>query len=332
MSIRDDRADWRDLGEETAIDPGLPICDPHHHLWSYPDSVFLVDEFLAEAEGGHNFVSSVFVECMMFHRPDGPQALRPIGETEQVDRITTSMQTGQFRVAAGIVGLADLRLGEAVQEVLDAHASASPRFRGIRFSTAWDASDKIHRAHTKANAGELLTSAVREGFACVERSGLSFDAWMYFHQLPELIEIAQAFPGLPIVLDHIGAPIGIGPYAGRRDEVFGIWQAHIAQLARCPNVSIKLGGMAMSMAGFGWQKHEQPPTSEALAKTMAPYFLACIECFGPSRCMFESNFPMDRVSCSYTVLWNAFKRIVEDFSSAERSALFHDTAAGVYRL
>jgi L-fuconolactonase len=333
MSVQtDERYAWRLLAAEDALEPDIPICDPHHHLWLYPDSRFLVDEFLAEVSGGHRLLKTVFVECLMFHREDGPLELRPVGETEYVDRITAATQSSDCKVAAGIVGLADLRLGAAVQPVLEAHMAASSRFRGIRFGTAWDASDKVHNAHTKPHAGLLAEPRFREGLACVQSLGLSYDAWMYFPQLPELVDLAQAMPGLSIVLDHTGGPIGIGPYAGQRNEVFAIWRRHMSALAECPNVCVKLGGMAMTMAGFGWHKRAVPPSSEDLAASMRPYFLACIELFGVARCLFESNFPMDRVACSYTVLWNAYKRVVASFSRSEKCALLHDNAVHVYRL
>jgi L-fuconolactonase len=327
-----EREAWLALGREQALEPDLPLCDPHHHLWIYPDSRFLVEEYLAGTQGGHRFASSVYVECLMFYREHGPEALRPVGETEYVDRITAATQQGATRVAAGIVGFADLRLGAAVQEVLDAHLQASPRFRGVRFASAWDASDKLHNAHTRPVAGLLGEARFREGLGCVQRAGLSFDAWMYFPQLPELTALARAFPELTIVLDHIGGPVGIGPYAGQREQTFATWRAHMRELASCPNVHIKLGGMTMTMAGFAWHKRATPPSSLQLAESMAPWFNACIELFGPARCMFESNFPVDRVSCNYTVLWNAFKRVAAAHTPAERRALLHDNAARVYRL
>lgn len=324
-------ADWLALGAEQALQPDLPICDPHHHLWLYPNSRYLVEEFLTDA-AAHHVRSSVFVECMMFYRDSGPESLRPVGETAHVDHISAATQDSDCRVAAGIVALADLRLGAAVKPALEAHQAASKRLRGIRFGSAWDASDKVHNSHTQPAPGQLADAGFRAGLACVQEFGLSFDAWMYFPQLPELTELAQAFPELSIVLDHAGGPIGIGPYAGRRAENFRLWRAHMAALAQCPNVMVKLGGLSMSMAGFGWHKRERPPSSVELAESMSPYFLACIELFGTNRCMFESNFPMDRVSCSYTVLWNAFKRVAANFSASEKQALFHDNAVRTYRL
>ncbi len=331
-----DREAWLNATREAALEPDLPICDPHHHLWDYPNSRYLLDELLWDTGSGHRVVSTVFVECVAMYRQAGPEAMRPVGETEFVQGIAAQSASGQYgptQVAAGIVGFADLRLGDAVAEVLEAHMAASRnRFRGIRHATAWDASPDIRNAHTHPLSGQLGEAAFRRGFDVLQRLGLSFDAWLYYPQLPELAALARAFPDATIILDHVGGVLGIGPYADKRDEIFEVWKRGVADLASCPNVVVKLGGLAMSMCGFGWHRREQPPSSTELAAAMAPYYRHCIEQFGVHRCMFESNFPVDKVSCSYTLLWNAFKRIAEDLSAAERAALFHDTAVRVYRL
>ena len=329
-----DRNAWLDRTVEDALEPELAICDPHHHLWNYPDSRYLVDEFLVDTGSGHHVTQTVFVECLNGFRTDGLEALRPVGETEYVEQLAAASDAAgnATRVATGIVGFADLSLGAAVRPVLEAHLEASKRFRGIRHVSAWDASDRIHNSHTDPPAQLLGNSEFRDGFACLGELGLSFDAWLYHPQIPELTDLARAFPNTTIVLDHIGGPIGIGPYAGKRDEIFDSWSRDIAELAQCDNVVVKLGGLTMSVAGFRWHKRETPPGSVALADVMGPYYRHCIEQFGADRCMFESNFPVDRLSCGYTVLWNAFKRLSQDYTDAERSALFHDTALRVYRL
>jgi len=333
-----DRDAWLALTREQPIEPELPLCDPHHHLWIHPGSRYLADEFLADlgggVDGGHRVVSTVFVECLQFYRPAGPEQLRPVGETEAVDSMAGVYQTaeGSTNVAAAIIGFADLALGPAVQTVLEAHLAASRRFRGIRYATAWDASDKIHNAHTRPAQDLMQSPQFRAGLASLDRLGLSFDAWVYHPQLPELTDLARTFPGLTIVLNHMAGPLGIGPYAGCRQEVFDTWREGLAGLACCNNVFVKLGGRTMTMAGFGWHQRERPPGSAELASAIGPYYRACIELFGADRCMFESNFPVDRASCSYTVLWNAYKRLSADYSAAERAALLHDTAARVYRL
>jgi L-fuconolactonase len=329
-----ERAEWLSRTTESALEPELPICDPHHHLWEYPTSRYLRAEFLRDIEAGHRILKTVHVECLQWYRTAGPAELRCVGETEFIDAIgaTDERACGRPRIAAGIVGFADLTLGAAVLPVLDAHLAASQRVRGIRYSTAWDASQEIRATHTHPPPGLLADPAFRAGFACLARLGLSFDAWLYHTQFAELAQLAEEFPGVSIVLNHMGGPLGIGPYADRRAEVFRDWRQRLAELARCDNIFLKLGGRTMALSGFGWHRRAVPPGSEELAQAMAPYFRACIDLFGPQRCMFESNWPVDQASCSYVVLWNAFKRVTRGYSDGERHALFHDTAVRAYRL
>jgi predicted TIM-barrel fold metal-dependent hydrolase len=327
---------------EDVIEPELPICDPHHHLWDRHGHRYLLHELLddtgaRDAQGRfHDVRSTVFVECMSMFRADGPEALRPVGETEFVNGVAAMSASGGYgptRVAAGIVGLADLRQGAAVRELLQAHIAAAPaRFRGIRHAAAWDASPLVRNAHTEPTEHMLADPRFREGFAQLAPLGLSFDAWLYHPQIPELTALARAFPETTIVLDHVGGPLGIGPYAGHADAVLAQWRRHVDELATCPNVVVKLGGLAMPINGFGWHKQAQLPGSQQLAAASAPYVLHAIECFGAQRCMFESNFPVDKVSCSYLVLWNSFKRLAAGASPSEKAALFHDTAVRTYRL
>ncbi len=269
------------------------------------------------------------------YRADGPEELRVVGETEFVQGIAAQSASGQYgttRVAAGIVSHADLTLGAAVAAVLEAHIAASiNRFRGIRHSSVWDASADI-RPYMNPPKGLLLDSKFREGFGCLQKYGLSFDAWLYHPQLTELADLARAFPDTRIIVDHIGGLLGIGPYAGKREEVFQQWKNGITELSTCPNVIVKLGGLGMPVCGFGWNERTTPPNSTELAEAMTPYYLECIEQLGVDRCMFESNFPVDKVSYSYSVMWNAFKSISADFSPEEKAALFHNTAMRVYRL
>jgi predicted TIM-barrel fold metal-dependent hydrolase len=327
---------WLGLVREDALAPERPIVDPHHHLWDRRSGRYLLDEILNDSRSGHRIVATVFVECMSMYRADGPERLRPVGETEFVNGIaarSASGQHGETRVAQGIVGYADLTLGAAVDEVLEAHLVAAPaRFRGIRHASAFDPHDDVRNSHTNPPPGLLGLPRFREGFRRLAHHGLSFDAWLYHHQIPELTELARACPEVTIVLDHFGGPLGIGPYAGKRAEIFAQWRRDIAELARCPNVVAKLGGINMAMNGFGWHDRDRPPTSEELVAATRDYYRHTIDGFGPDRCMFESNFPVDRQSCSYGVLWNAFKRMAQGFSVEEQSALLHDTAARVYRL
>ncbi|MFC1991040.1 amidohydrolase family protein [Chloroflexota bacterium] len=324
--------EWLMLAKEDPIDPDLPICDTHHHFVDHPDDTYLVEDLLQDIEGGHNIVQTVYVQGVAGYRQNDTREMRPVGETEFVIAQSERGRLSKTSVASGIVGFADLLLGSAVEPVLEAHiAVGEGRFRGIRYLTNWDASTEV-MPNRKRPKGVLLDPKFREGFECLHKHGLSFDAWVFHTQLMELLDLARAFQNTPIILNHIGGPIGIGPYAVRREEVFQEWKRGIAALAKYSNIFIKLGGLAMPLFGFGWNERAEPPGSVELAEVMAPYYCWCIEQFGVDRCMFESNFPVDKMSYSYTVLWNAFKRSVGDFSPKERAALFHDTAVKVYRL
>ena len=324
---------WRALTAEPALEPEIPLCDPHHHLWEYPGSRYLVEDFVGEF-GGHRIEHTVFVECLQHYRKVGPEPLRPVGETEWVDEVARGSDAiaGGPRLAAGIVAFADLTLGAAVGEVLDAHLAASGRVRAVRYATAWDASEQIRPSHTHPPAGLMGRADFRAGLSELVRRDLAFDAWLYPAQFGELAALSRDCPDARIVLDHMGGPLGVGPYAGRRREVFDEWRRGLEAVAARPNVLVKLGGQTMTSAGFGWHKRPAPPGSEELAEAFRPYFDACIDLFGASRCMLESNFPMDRASCSYGVLWNAFKRVTAERPLAERLALLGGTAMNFYRL
>jgi predicted TIM-barrel fold metal-dependent hydrolase len=267
------------------------------------------------------------------YRAHGPEALQPVGETEFVNGVAAMSASGHYgptRICAGIVSHADLRLGARVREVLEAHLAASSRFRGIRFSTAVD--DDVPLTPTRPPKEIMGDASWREGFAQLQPLGLTFDALLFHTQIPELIELAHEFPQTLIVLNHVGCPIGVGPYATKRDEVFADWSKSIQALSRCDNVTVKLGGLGMHVFGFDFDKRGTPATSEELADAWRPYVETCIAAFGTDRAMFESNFPVDKISCSYKVIWNAFKRLTAGASADEKRALFHDTAAGVYGL
>ena len=332
-----DRA-WLAATTEEPIDPGRPLCDPHHHLWDgrefafYRDPRYLLDELLADTGSGHNIVSTVYIECRSMYRASGPEALRPVGETEFVNGVAAMSASGQYgatRACAGIVGFADLMLGDAVRPVLEAHLGAGGgRFRGIRHSASWDPSDGVRNSLSNPPEHLYRQPEFRHGFAHLGALGLSFELWLYHPQLPDAVELARAFPDTPMILNHFGGPLGIGPYAGKREEIFPQWQANITELAKCENVYAKLGGLQMDINGFGWHERPEPPSSAALAQATAPYHEFCIEQLGVERCMFESNFPVDSLSCSYNVLWNSFKRIAAGCSEDEKRNLFHDTATG----
>ena len=332
--------DWLATTVEAPLDPGLPICDPHHHLWDQLTTRiaprYLMDEIQEDVGAGHNIVSTVFIECGAMFKSDGPEPLRPVGETEFVNGIAAMSASGLYgktRVAAGIVGTANLRLGDAVGAVLDAQiAAGGGRFRGIRLGAAWDADDSVPSHRTKPGRGLLLRDDFRVGFAQLAPRQLTFEAWLYHRQIPDVTSLARKFPNTTIILNHFGGPLGIGPYAGRAKDVYAEWRGYTSELATCPNVVAKLGGLNMEINGFGWHERSRPPGSQELADATRHYYDFTIEKFGVDRCMFESNFPVDKASCSYTVLWNTFKRLASGFSASEKAKLFHDTAARVYRL
>ena len=289
---------------------------------------------LDDLNGGQNIVETVFIECRSMYRKDGPENMKPLGETEFVQGIVAQSASGQYgetKIAAGIVSFADLALGGQVEKVLEAHQATSNRFRGVRHITAFDADSNVPRPRPFPE-GLLGDAKFREGLAVLDKLGLTFDAYLYHPQLHEVADLAGAFPGVTIILNHVGGPLGVGPYAGKRDQIFKQWQSSISAVSAHPNVVVKIGGLVMPVCGFDWHERTMPVTSRELAQGVAPYYLHCIEQFGPQRCMFESNFPVDKMACSYTVLWNAFKRLTQDFSTGDRTALFHDTAARVYRL
>lgn len=324
-------AAWLAQVLEDALEPEMPIIDPHHHLWRRAGDPYLLPDLLADLSSGHNVVSTVFVECAAEYRTDGPEALRPLGETEFVERETAPAAGGRIKVAEGIVAYADLTLGAAVDEVLEAHLAASPRVRGIRCSAAWDASPEIH-GYRNPPPGRYLEPSFREGFARLAPHGLSFDAWQYHPQLAELALLARDYPETTIIVDHCGAPLHLGPYDAIRDKVDVHWRNAVAMLARCENVVIKVGGMGQQNPALGLGQRPLPPTSAELAAIIEPYVRYVIDTFGPSRCMFESNFPVDKASYSYGVMWNAFKRVSAGYTPSERADLFYGTAARAYRL
>ena len=331
------RQDWLDRRREEIIEPELPIVDPHHHLVERPETGrYLLPDLLADTGSGHNITATVYLEWLSMYRAQGPVERRPIGEIEFANGVAAMAASGTYgttKVCAGIVGYADLARGASVETVLEAMiAAGGGRFRGIRFITASHSDQAAWGSPIIRPAGLLTDPRVREGFARLAPLGLSFDAWMYHTQLGDLVDLARVFPETPIVLDHVGGAIGLGPYAGKRDEVFAEWNGKIRELAACPNVHIKLGGLGMRMFGFTHHMGELPPSSEELAAAWRPYIETCIAAFGPERAMFESNFPVDKGSCGYAALWNAFKRIAAGYSAAEKTALFAGTASKFYRL
>src|SRR5450432_2389445 len=332
----DPREDWLALRTEEIIDPKRPIVDPHHHLWDRGGQRYLIEEMRDDIASGHNIVATVYVDCRSMYRSKGPEAFRPVGEVEFANGVAAMAASGGYgraAICAGIVSHVNLLLGEAARPVLEAEIVAGQgRFRGIRHSSAWDADANVAHMYATRPKGLLLDPTFRKGFACLAPLGLSFDAWLFHPQIGELTDLARAFPDSRIVLDHCGGPIGIGSYADRRAEIFPLWKASILEIAKCPNVVVKLGGLAMRLLGYDFHERAMPPSSEEAAIAWRPYIETCIEAFGPARCMFESNFPPDKGQCSYQVIFNAFKRIAAPYSEAEKTALFSKTAMDFYRL
>jgi L-fuconolactonase len=330
------RPDWLARRVEDILEPDLPIIDPHHHLWDFPEWRYLFADLLADLQSGHNIRQTVFVQCFAMYRADGPRELRSLGETEFVNGVAAMSASGGYgdvRACAGIVGMVDLRLGKKAADVLSRHVAAGGgRFKGVRQIAAWDADERIRSASRAPPPDLFQQPEFRQGFSCLEAADLSFDVWAYHTQLDQVADLARAFPGTRIVLDHVGGPIGIGRFAGRRDEVYADWCRAIDRIAACANVVVKLGGLAMRLGGFSFHRGAEPPSSEELAAAWRPCVDRCIQSFGPERCMFESNFPVDKGSCSYAVLWNAFKRLAQGYTAAEKAALLSATARKAYRL
>jgi predicted TIM-barrel fold metal-dependent hydrolase len=322
--------------KEQALEPDLPIIDPHHHLWDDDRGPYLLPDILGDIGGGHNVTATVFIECRTHYRADTAGPERPLGEIEFVNGISAMSASGGYgpvRVAAAIVGHADLRLGEKVQDVLEKQIDRSGgRMRGIRWSIPYDASEVGKHVSRFVEEGISRDATWRAGFARLAKLGLTFEGWCYHPQLSEITALARAFPETTIILNHVGGFLGVGPYSSRRNEEFQKWKRSIVELATCPNVVVKLGGLGMLIFGFDLHLRENPPSSEVLATTWRPFLETCIEAFGPERGMYESNFPVDKQSCDYTACWNAFKRISSGASATEKAALFHDTAARVYRI
>ncbi len=329
------RQDWLDLVREDIVEPDLPIIDPHHHLWhDRPQGRYLIEELTADLNSGHNVVASVFMQCAWMHYPDGPEGFRPVGETECVNAVGVLSARGAYgraKACHGIIGFADLRRPE-LEQVLQAHQKVGGgRFRGIRHTVAWD--QAIQPATSVVPPPGLLRDEnFLNGLRKLGMLGLTFDAWLYHPQLQDMAKAARFAPDTQIVIDHVGGPLGCGHYRGMRDEVARTWRTVMQELAACPNVHVKLGGLAMPVNGFDYDKNDHPPTSEQIARDWKPWIEPCIEMFGPERCMFESNFPVDKGMCSYPVLWNAFKRLAAGASAKEKALLFHDTAARFYKL
>jgi predicted TIM-barrel fold metal-dependent hydrolase len=327
------RADWFASGTEPALEPNLPIIDAHHHFYERPGWIYLMEDYLRDARSGHNITASVYMQALTRYRETGPADLKPVGETAFVAEAAESLTREQPQVAKGIVGYADLRFGAAVREVLEAHLrEGRGRFRGVQHLVTWDADPTLANPLTAAPRGLLLDRDYRAGVAQLGPLGLSYDAWLFFPQLPELFDLAKSNPDTKIVVNHCGGVVRIASYTDRRKEVFETWSRSMRELAQLPNVYVKVGGLGMRINGFDFEKGERPPSSVQLADAWKPWMLTCIEAFGADRCMFESNFPVDKGSYPYSNGWNAFKRLTAQATASERDALFRGTVSRVYRL
>ena len=328
------REEWLSLVQEEILEPTRRIVDPHHHFFvqstDFPH--YELDSLQADT-ATHRVEQTVYLQCWEGYRSDGPEHLKPVGETEWVDAIAArARQQPKATQIGAMIGTAELRLGAQVREVLEAHCAASRLFRGIRQIAAWDPSGEVLSLPDLHDGNLFGDRAFREGFAVLVEMGLSFDAYHYHHQIPYLTSLARAFPSAEIVLDHLGTPLGVGPYAGQQASIFTQWTRDLAELATCPNVLMKLGGLAMPWNGFGFELAARPPSSDEVVALQARYYHTAIDLFGPARCMFESNFPVDKCALSYPVLWNAFKKMAARYSETEKDHLFRGAATRHYRL
>ena len=330
--------EWLAKTQEETLEPEIPICDPHHHFWvARPEPVhyqqYLLPELSSDVGSGHNVKSTVFIEVRCEYRTDGPDEMKPVGEVEYIQTIADAAAAGNqgpTKAAAAIIGHADLKLGDGVRPALEAMQAASPnRFRGVRHSVGYDESPELANRDIK---GALGTDGYRAGAKVLASMGFVLENSLYYHQLSELAEFARAVPELPIVLNHIGGLVRVGPYANRDEEVMPEWRKGVEEVSKCPNIIMKLGGVGQLRYGYYWHDRETAIGSEELAQELGPLMEHCIQQFGPDRCMFESNFPVDKISYSYNVIYNAFKRLSKGYSPTERAAMFHDTAARVYNI
>ena len=342
MNNPTDLQGWLDQISEEIIDQDIEIVDPHHHLWPGPprtegakaENRYLLEDLWKDTESGHKISKTVFVECGQGYYESGPDAMKPVGETKFVYEVAEEAKLDKSKAQIeGIVGHADMMLGSSAREVLEAHVEEGKgRFKGIRHGASWDESEEIRNSHSIPIRHIYLDSKFQQGIEQLDALNLTLDAWNYHKQIKELTELAKCFPNLKIVQKHFGGPLGIGPYKNKQEEVFSEWKDSISELAERENVYMKLGGLAMPINGWGWHKRELPATSDELVEKHGKYYLHAINSFGVKRCMFESNFPVDKRSISYPILWNGFKRVVRDYSLEEKEFLFSKAAAEFYSL
>ncbi|HWU03281.1 MAG TPA: amidohydrolase family protein [Novosphingobium sp.] len=333
---------------QVILEPDLPIVDPHHHIMIMPPNpagpehmregaCYMLPEVLADCRAGHRVVATVLVGGMGFARQQGPEPLRVAGDTEVANGVAAQCASGRMGagclVGAGLVGHADLTTGAALGETLAAHiAAGGGRFRGIRHMTVWSDDPALAPPGRMAPADLAFHPGFRSGFAQLAPLGLSFDAWCYFTQLDGIIDLARSFPETTLIMNHCGGPLGSFSWAPRREEARLAWQRITRDLAACPNVYMKLGGLGMWTTGLPSAGARPPATAQQIAQEQRPYLEHLIDCFGVRRCMFESNFPVERHVGDYATIWNAFKIVTQTWSAEEKAWLYARTAMTAYRL
>jgi L-fuconolactonase len=324
-----------DADQELPLDAHLAIIDSHHHLRDVRGPAYLAREFAADiAASGHRIVASVAVETGYAYEGALGKSFAPTGETRflaDVGATPVPHDSGVTRIAAAIVGYADLRLGDDVRGVLEAHIEAGKgRFKGVRTPAAWHAYPRFKYARAEVARQALEDPGFRSGFAHLAALQLSYDAWVYDEQLADVMHLADAFNGVRIIVGHCGGPVSHAGPLTACPEAFKQWQDRIQRLAKRPNVLMKLGGLGLEVMGLGFDARSVQASSELLAEAWRPYIETCISAFGAERCMFESNFPPDSTSCRYGHAWNAFKRITAGYAAGERDQLFSETARQAY--
>lgn len=335
--MKADMKAWHDQVNEAIVDEPRAIIDPHHHLWERGDgNDYMLDDLWEDTGSGHNIIGTVYMECGSFYYEDGPDHLKPVGETERVTAVAEESKAGAGKgrpEILGIVAKADLALGDKLDEVLDGHVEKGKgRFRGIRHALSSAPDGVTLFIPGGAPKGLAADEAFRAGVKRLGARGFTYDSWHYHFQCDDFLGLAEACPDTQMVLDHFATPLGVGPYADKRDEIFAAWKADMTKIAACDNVVAKIGGLAMPDNGFGWMGRETPATSDELVEAQKRYYDVMIDCFGPSRCMFESNFPVDKTALSYQVYWNGMKKIAADYTEDEQDAMFRGVAARVYGL
>ncbi|GGG52021.1 hypothetical protein GCM10011403_06460 [Pseudohongiella nitratireducens] len=328
---------WLHQQNEAVVEPERRIIDPHHHLWRKRfGQDYLLPELWRDTDSGHCIEQTVFIECHAFYDKGATPERRSLGETTVIaDLVRSSHDSGNTPVGGMVINV-DLRLGNDREQLLDlihAHQEIAGQWiKGVRFASAHDPTPDNLVIQLQADPDLYHQPGFQKGVRLLGELGLTYDTWHYHHQMADFISLARAVPDTILVLDHFGTPLGIGAYRSQRQQIFHRWQQDIAKLAEYDNVYLKLGGLAMPDNGFDWHHQDAPADASQLIREQGKYYLHAIECFGPQRCMFESNFPVDRLSISYRSLWNGYKRLVADFSNADKDALFYGTAANVYRL